>query len=99
MTMRSNNPNVLGSHATIARKNYRFKPKLYFAIVLRNMNVRRFGAFIGVEMKAKSKQAKDCWHASIMASRCSERDAVNRTPIATRSLYAPTKASSLYQLA
>lgn len=54
-----------------------------FAIVLRNMYVRRFGAFIGVEMKAKSKQAKDRWHGSIMASGRSERAAVNRTLLAS----------------
>jgi len=49
-----NNPNILGGHATIAGKNHWFKPKFHFTIVFRNMNVRRFRAFIGIEVKAES---------------------------------------------
>ena len=48
--------------AAVSRQHDRIEPKFAFAVSGPNMNVWRFTALIGVEMKSESADAKDGRH-------------------------------------
>jgi hypothetical protein len=57
-------------NSLIYRQANGFQPELAFAIWRFYMNMRRFIAFIGIEVKAEGKYSQYCWHFSSLLFLC-----------------------------
>ena len=74
--------------AVIERHQNRFEPELRFFLRLLDVNVRRLLAFVGVEEKPFTVDAKHYWHLKSLAdlSGTSQQKEVDDVPLAIKTL-------------